>query len=247
MTTRPLPFEPWFLLALLTLPGCEDRRREPLRATAPQPFPVLAPAEAPVAPPALPAAPPGITVLEARAGKLTVEGGPALDLPHGQVLLAADEETFIAQLAPALAALDDQGTRLFLRVPGGGAVLVTLLDEPAFRAWLDDGEPGKLRVIQRADGLELSTNLGKLRGPDPNGPSVPTREGRVDVDTLRAGLGLLKGRFKNARDAALVPSYGTELSRVAEALTGFFGPEGALFQTLYLVYPRRSALPDGGG
>lgn len=222
-----------------------------MRVAAPPQLPTLAPAGADASQPKLPAEPPRLTVLTVTEGKLSLNGGPVLDLPHGQTVLAFDAESFIAQVAPTLAALDDQDTRVFIRSRAAPEVAfpVTLMDEPAFRAWLDNGVPGKLRVIQRADGLELSTNMGKLRGPDPNGPSVPTREGRLDVATMRNGLQLLKGRFTQATDAALVPSYGTELSKVADALAGFWDEEGAMFETVYLVYPRpgvRGSAPDAG-
>lgn len=236
------------MLAVSLLAGCEQKQRGSMRAAPPEQLPTLSPATDASAT-KVPQEPPNLTVLTVTNGRLALNGGPVLDLPHGQTALAADDESFIAQIASALGALDDHDTKVFFRSRGGGSFPVTLMDEPAFRAWLDNGEPGKLRVILRSDGLELSTNMGKLRGPDPNGPSVPTREGRLDIPTMRHGLQLLKGRFTNAKDAALVPSHGTELAKVADALAGFWDEDGAMFETVYLVYPRpgvRGAAPDGG-
>jgi len=80
--------------------------------------------------------------------------------------------------------------------------------------------------------------VGKLPGPDPNGPTVPVRGGRLDIATARQGLSRLQQRF-HAEDACLVPSFGTELRAVATALTAFWvGPKEPLFTELCLVYPR---------
>ena len=99
-------------------------------------------------------------------------------------------------------------------------------------------KPGKLRVVQRQDGLELVSGVGKLPGPDPNGPTVPVRGGRLDIATARQGLSRLQQRF-HVEEACLVPSFGTELRAVATALTAFWvGPKEPLFAELCLVYPR---------
>jgi hypothetical protein len=93
-------------------------------------------------------------------------------------------------------------------------------------------------VVQRQDGLELVSGVGKLPGPDPNGPTVPVRGGHLDIATARQGLQRLQQRF-HARDACLVPSFGTELRAAATALTAFWvGPKEPLFDELCLVYPR---------
>jgi hypothetical protein len=153
------------------------------------------------------------------------------------VLLRYGAETFLAQSVEVLAGLDASGTRVYVQGTQG-AFPVKLRDERAFRLWLDEARPGKIRVIQRADGFELQTDLGKLPGPDANGPSLPTRSGTLDVAALREGLARLKARFPDAPDACLVPSFGTEWVRVAEALEGFYGaPQTRLFSEVCLVYP----------
>jgi hypothetical protein len=158
------------------------------------------------------------------------------------VLLVPDDTTYMAELAPLLAALDDAKLPVWILHPDGKvAFRVSLRDEAAFDAWLDDPKPGKLRVIQRQDGLELVSGIGKLPGPDPNGPTVPVRGGRLDVATAREGLERLQGRF-HAPDACLVPSFGTELRAVGTVLSAFWsGRDEALFDTVCLVYPRPGA------
>jgi hypothetical protein len=160
----------------------------------------------------------------------------------GPALLVADDTTYMAEVAPLLAALDDAKVQTWILHPGGTVAFpVQLRDEAAFDAWLDDPKPGKLRVVQRQDGLELVSGIGKLPGPDPNGPTVPVRGGRVDVATARDGLQRLQARFR-AADACLVPSFGTELRAVGTVLSAFWsGPKEPLFDTVCLVYPRPGA------
>jgi len=156
-----------------------------------------------------------------------------------RVLVVPDADTFLAQTSEALAVLRDSAEQVWLKHPDAAvAYRLVLRDEEGFRAWLAEVAPGKLRIIQRADGFELSTSVGKLPGADPNGPSVPVRGGKQDIATLRKGLGLLKGRFKTAEDLCLVPSFGTEVAHAARALSGVYtGPGEPLFETLCLVYP----------
>jgi hypothetical protein len=158
------------------------------------------------------------------------------------VLLVPDDSTYMAELAPLLAALDDVKVPVWILHPGGKVAFpVQLRDEAAFDAWLDDPKPGKLRVVQRQDGLELVSGIGKLPGPDPNGPTVPVRGGRLDVATAREGLRRLQARFR-ASDACLVPSFGTELRAVGTVLSAFWsGREEPLFDTVCVVYPRPGA------
>jgi hypothetical protein len=160
----------------------------------------------------------------------------------GPALLVPDDGAYMAEVAPLLAALDDAKVPTFVLHPDGAvAFAVELRDEAAFDAWLDDPRPGKLRVVQRQDGLELVSGIGKLPGPDPNGPTVPVRGGRLDVGTARAGLQRLQTRF-HAPDACLVPSFGTELRAVGTVLSAFWaGPKEPLFETVCLVYPRPGA------
>jgi hypothetical protein len=169
------------------------------------------------------------------------DGGmrPVLDaVGRGPALLVAEGATYLAQVAPLLAALDDAHVPVWLLHEAGVAFPLRLRDERAFDAWLDDPKPGKLRVVQRQDGLELVSGVGKLPGPDPNGPTVPVRGGRLDIATARQGLSRLQQRFR-VEEACLVPSFGTELRAVATALTAFWvGPKEPLFAELCLVYPR---------
>ncbi|MCP3098992.1 hypothetical protein LZ198_08890 [Myxococcus sp. K15C18031901] len=156
-----------------------------------------------------------------------------------EVLVVPDADTFLAQTSELLEVLRDAAKRTWLAHPDAPvAYPVVLRDEEGFRAWLAEVAPGKLRIIQRADGFELSTSVGKLPGPDANGPSVPVREGRQDLATLRHGLGLLAGRFKTSEDICLVPSFGTEVAQAARALGAVYtAPGEPLFETLCLVFP----------
>ncbi|RKH12055.1 hypothetical protein D7V97_09680 [Corallococcus sp. CA053C] len=164
------------------------------------------------------------------------------------VLLVSDDDTFLAQVSEALAVLQAHAASVWLAHPDAPvAYRLVLRDEAGFRAWLAEVAPGKLRIIQRADGFELTTSVGKLPGPDRNGPSVPVRGGRQDIASLRRELTRLKGRFTTSDDLCLVPSFGTELVQVARALGGtYVAPERALFDTLCLVYPTPASARDGG-
>ncbi|WP_439329015.1 hypothetical protein [Corallococcus carmarthensis] len=165
------------------------------------------------------------------------------------VLMAVeDADTFLAQVSDTLAVLRAQAAAVWLQHPDAPvAYRLVLRDEQGFRAWLEEVAPGKLRIIQRADGFELSTSVGKLPGPDRNGPSVPVRGGRQDIATLRRELARLKGRFTTSDDLCLVPSFGTEMVQVARALGGtYVAPEEGLFDTLCLVYPTPRPAPDAG-
>ncbi len=164
-------------------------------------------------------------------------------------LLVPDETTYVAELAPLLAALDDahvatgSSTRWSGRLPGG----------PARRARRStpgstSRSPASCAIVQRQDGLELVSGIGKLPGPDPNGPTVPVRGGRLDVATTREGLQRMQAPLPRA-DACLVPSFGTELRAVATVLSAFWGgPEASRSSsTVCLVYPRPGTLSEGAG
>jgi hypothetical protein len=156
-----------------------------------------------------------------------------------RVLLVPDADTFLVQVSELLALLRDAASEVWLLHPDAPvAYRLVLRDEQGFQAWLAEAAPGKLRIIQRQDGFELSTSVGKLPGPDANGPSVPVRGGRQDIATLRHGLSRLKGRFKTSEDLCLVPSFGTEVAQAARALSGVYvAPGEALFETLCFIYP----------
>ncbi|RYZ39326.1 MAG: hypothetical protein EOO71_20540 [Myxococcaceae bacterium] len=162
------------------------------------------------------------------------------------LLVVRDADTFVAQVSELLAVLQAKAAGVWLLHPDAPvAYRVVLRDEAGFRAWLEEVAPGKLRIIQRADGFELTTSVGKLPGPDRNGPTVPVRGGRQDIATLRRELARLKTRFTTSEDVCLVPSFGTEMVQVARALGGtYVGPEESLFDTLCLVYPMPRPAPS---
>jgi len=252
-----LPLRP--LCGLLLLLGCEQQKAPPLASLSPAPLEPLSAAGvdggtdvhrlAPAPPWGAPPPTAGVRVVlrdeEIRVGPARflpgADGGmrPVLEAAgRGPVLLVAEGDTYLAQVAPLLAALDDAHVPVWLVHEAGVAFPLHLRDERAFDAWLDEPKPGKIRVVQRQDGLELVSGVGKLPGPDPNGPTVPVRGGRLDIATARQGLSRLQQRF-HAEDACLVPSFGTELRAVATALTAFWvGPKEPLFTEVCLVYPR---------
>jgi hypothetical protein len=175
--------------------------------------------------------------------------GPDFSAPStSTVVLRFDAETYLAQVAPMLAQLDDANSQVWLQHPDVEvAYPVKLRDEVSFGAWLDEPTPGKVRVIQRADGFELQTNMGKLPGFDAKGPTVPLRGGQFDWPLLQKGLERLKGRFKaDAKDVCFVPSYGLEMQQLVRAMgANAVTAQTAHFENLCLVYPRPRAR-DGG-
>ncbi|MBI3185514.1 MAG: hypothetical protein HYZ28_25530 [Myxococcales bacterium] len=251
-------------LALALLAGCTEKKAEPLSSLAPKPLPTLEVAGSDArdadrealhrveAAPVYGEKVPRATRLELSEDSLRV-GSEAMPIDgldaarlagalgkEAVVLIAPDSEFYLARAAPLLAALEDARAEVQLLHPGGEvAYPVALFDEPRFQAWLDEVKAGKIRVIQRADGFELQTGMGKLAGPDPNGPSVPLRGGKLDIATLRRGLQKLKGRFDTAEDMCFVPSFGTELAKVAEAMSANYQAMGQpIFEQTCLVYPR---------
>jgi hypothetical protein len=187
----------------------------------------------------------GETFRPANPGELT----KLAERIQGQaVMVVPDADTFFAQTSELLEAMRDGASEVWLRHPDAAvAYRLVLRDEDGFRAWLAEVAPGKLRIIQRSDGFELTTSVGKLPGGDPNGPSVPVRGGKQDIATLRKGLERLKGRFKTAEDICLVPSFGTEVAQAARALSGIYTALGEpLFDTLCLIYPNPPRRSDGG-
>lgn len=192
-----------------------------------------------------PAAPAGAVRLDLDGDKVTSNGAP-FDLKtvkqDDDVLLVPVGETYLVQIAPVLAALDDVGADAFLQHPDAPiAWPIDLRDEGAFQSWIDDPEPGKVRVIQRADGFEVQTNLGKLPGQDPNGPTVPVRGGQMDLKTLQRGLEKVAQYFKT-KDVCFLPSFGMEVAQVSRALAANWKTaDTAWFPTACLVYPRPRA------
>ncbi len=245
-------------LLLFTL-ACADQAKAPTPPPKPAPLPSLVEASASdggedrEAVYRVEAAPVFGAPVEAGAARLALSvgggtlGGEAVSPEalkgkvHGaEVLLVAVDEVFLAQAAPYLAALSDAGAKVSLLHPAGEVAFpVELKDEPAFQAWIDEAKPGKVRVIQRADGFEVQTNMGKLPGADPNGPTVPLRSGQLDVAVLRRALEKLKARFDTAPDVCFVPSYGTELKALATAMTANYRADQApVFARTCWVFPR---------
>src|SRR5690606_25505166 len=82
-------------------------------------------------------------------------------------------------------------------------------------------------------------SVGKLPGPDRNGPSVPLRQGRNDLGRLRLALQALLGRFTTEDMICWVPSFGMELATVARSLAATYEEDGdPLFKRQCLVFPR---------
>lgn len=242
----------WLALLGVVVAACTPQKKEPPPRAVPQPLEPLARVEVdageedpiqrvvpftPVGPPV----PAGATVLtlDGEAAKL---GDTPFDVAKvsGPVLLVPTAETYLVQAAPVLAALDDAKATVWLKHPDAElAFELTLRDEPDFQAWIDEPVPGKLRIVHRADGFEMQTNLGKLPGADRNGPTVPVRGGQMDLTTLSKGFKQIRQRFLSAPDVCFVPSFGMELSQVARAMAAnFTSAEQAWFPETCLVYPR---------
>ena len=197
-------------------------------------------------------APPANALRLEITGEIFKLGGEALTLEALKpklaealpVLLSFDEETYLAQVQPLLALLDDAHSRVWLQSPDVAAIAwpVRLRDEPAFSAWVDESVPGKVRVIQRADGFEVQTNMGKLPGGDLKGPTVPLRGGKLDLVTLQKGLDLVKKRFHEAPDACFLPSFATLMRDAIRAVAAnWLAADKVVFDNVCLVYPRPTA------
>ncbi|HLT28980.1 MAG TPA: hypothetical protein VK013_02995 [Myxococcaceae bacterium] len=228
--------------------GCREEPPPPsLTSLAPEPLPRVTTAaeDASVVPitPRGASLPSHAEVFELNA--LAVEDGSLLKRA-GQVsaktsvVLRPDGEVYLAQAAPILAALADQDAEVWLAHPEGAfGYRLMLFDEPAYQHWMDLPEPGRLRVVMRGDGYELATSVGKLPGPDRNGPSVPLRQGRNDLGRLRLALQALLGRFTTEDMICWVPSFGMELATVARSLAATYEEDGdPLFKRQCLVFPR---------
>ena len=177
----------------------------------------------------------------AGATTLTLKGDVMPELPpSGAVILESSEDEDLVQVAPLLEKLDDGKREVWLKHPDANiAFRVKLRDAPSFQTWIDEPVPGKLRVIHRADGFELQTNLGKLPGADPNGPTVPVRGGQMDLTTLQRGFVRIQSKFKAAPDVCFVPSFGMTLHQIARAMAvNYVKPDSAFFAELCLIYPR---------
>ncbi|MGQ0508684.1 MAG: hypothetical protein ACT4TC_25570 [Myxococcaceae bacterium] len=215
------------LVLSLTLLACREEPRAPTKPAAPTPLPR---GEAVTA------------AKDDREALHRVEQSPLWGhaVPKEGTVLKLKPDDYLAAFAELLATADDAGEKVWLQHPSAAlAYPLVLRDEKAFGEWIDEAKPGKIRIIQRADGFELQTNLGKMPGADRNGPTVPARGGKQDLATLRRDLLALKGRFKVAPDACLVPSFGTEALAITNALSSMSAAEGEpIFDELCLVYPR---------
>jgi hypothetical protein len=239
------------LLSSLVLMSCTDKKPEPPARAQPRPMEPLervvldSGIEDPlfqIVPftPVGPAVPQGVTVLQ-------LAGDALPQVPDtGAVMLVADEDTYLEQISALLAKLDDGKREVWLKHPDAEiAFQLTLRDAPHFQTWIDEPVPGKFRVIHRADGFELQTNLGKLPGGDPNGPTVPVRGGKMDLTTLQRGFQRVQAKFKSAPDMCFVPSFGMELRQIARAMSAdYLKPDSAYFASLCLVYPRPPPPPE---
>lgn len=229
--------------------GCTQKKAEPIPREKPQPLEPLIPetsdagedrdalyAVVPL-PPVGPPVPQGARLVSLAGEKTGVQPGT------GPVVLVPDEDTYLAQVASVLAGLDDGHEEVWLKHPTAPiAFKLKLRDAKSFQGWLDELVPGKVRVIHRADGFELQTNLGKLPGADPNGPTVPLRGGQMDLKMLQRGFERIQAKFKSAPDVCFVPSYGMELRQVAQAMAvDYVSPQSAYFDEICLVYPRPSS------
>ncbi len=244
------------LASLLVVGGCKEKTAAPAeKPKAPEPFQPLI-AEEPdggpltereqifqVAPftPLGPSIPDGLTRIE-------LNGDTAVPSPvPARVLLVPKGETFLAQVTPLLAALDDANAEVWFQHPDLPlAYRVTLRDEAHWQDWIDEAVPGKLRIIQRADGYELQTNMGKLPGADANGPSVPLRGGKLDLPLLRKGFVRVQARFHGAPDVCFAPTMGLAVADTVRSFASNYPEvEAPIFKELCFVYPRPKA-PDAG-
>ena len=234
--------------ALMVAAGCkEEAPAPPLTSLAPEPLSPVTATEGDSA--VMPITPQGeklpsdAQVFELNATAL--EDGTLLQraaqVSAGtSVVLRPDAEVYLVQAAPLLAQLADRGAKVWLAHPDGAfGYHLMLFDEPAYQHWIDLPEPGRLRVVMRGDGYELATSVGKLPGPDRNGPSVPLRQGRHDLGRLRLAFEALLDRFSTEDMVCWVPSFGMELQTVARSLAATYDDEGdPMLLRQCLVFPR---------
>lgn len=198
-------------------------------------------------PPMGPALPVGAVVVTFQDDRPMVGGAP-LDLTKVSGPLVVDPKaSFCAQAAAFFASADDAKVEVWLKHPDAPiAFRLKLRDEAAFQVWLDEPVPGKLRIIHREDGFELQTNLGKLPGGDPKGPTVPVRGGHLDLKTLQRGLERIQARFKSAPDYCYLPAHALDLAQTARAMAAnYVSADTAYFPETCLVYHRPGSADAG--
>lgn len=156
-----------------------------------------------------------------------VEGDcPALRALRGQPLAVdVGAELVVAELTQPLlqlAELAAPGAPICLRVAANGlsrCLDVRPLPAALLGAWMDAATPlAKVRLMVRADGMEVVTVRGKIPGPDRYGPSVPTRRGAHDFPALAAALARLAAHLPQEDEAALLASPRTPFQTAAQAL-----------------------------
>lgn len=162
------------------------------------------------------------------SGEICPERGPCpgLQALAGQPLSIEFEASLIvAELSQPLgriAAILGPSETICLRVAAAGqARCLDVLPRPssALGAWMDAERPlAKIRLMVRADGMEVVTSRGKIPGPDRYGPSIPTKDGRHDAALLSQSLARLAAYFPEENDAALLASPQTSAQTVAMVL-----------------------------
>ena len=169
----------------------------------------------------------------------------ALQMLRGERLaLELDGSRIVAELSAPLAALS-------LALPAERTACLAVADTKGrrcvpfrpfssddFGAWLDaDQPPAKIRVILRADGMEVAIDRGKIPGPDRHGPSLPSLGARPDYQGLDADAAKLKARFPSETEAGLAASPSIPVAQAARILAILSGPGGERFERTFLVYP----------
>ena len=150
-------------------------------------------------------------------GLMALRGQPiAVDLEAS--LMVAEMSVPLAQIALILGVEET----ICLRVAAAGASrCLDVLPQPAaaLGGWMDAEKPlAKIRLMVRADGMEVVTVRGKIPGPDRFGPSVPTKGGKHDLALLAQSLARLAAHLPQEREAALLASPQTSAQTVAAAL-----------------------------
>ncbi len=224
---RRSPFV-WAILVvsifLVVVAGC---RRAPLPVPAPPGLAEIAPGRGtPYTPRAL---------LQIRERALVLPSGercplsgacPSLMALRGQpIAVDLEASLMVAELSVPLsqiALILGREETICLRVAAQGeARCLDVLPRPAaaLGGWMDAEKPlAKIRLMVRADGMEVVTVRGKIPGPDRFGPSVPTKGGRHDWALLAQSLARLAAHLSQEREAALLASPQTSAQTVAAAL-----------------------------
>jgi hypothetical protein len=181
----------------------------------------------------------GLCTIEEPGCAKTLEGlqGRPLALDLDRELLMADLSKPLAALGRAIAP-EELVCLLVSDTKVGRCIPFRPFSGEEFGQWLDAEEPvGKIRVVMRADGLEVVAARGKVPGPDRFGPSLSPVNGRPDFEGLDRLMLKLANRFQGEDDAGLVPSPSMKIESVARALAALSGPDGERFSKTFLVYP----------